>query len=321
MKRFIVAAIFATSAFPVLAADDLIITPPEPDSLFLFSDTSVSFWHIFNASEPGIGTDIQKNVITLSHFDVWDLGTNFVNVDFLWSDNHDPAAPWGGIDYPIPPEGIGVGAFEVYGFFRSTLSWNSLFDTQAFTVGPLKDVSFYFGADANTKNTAFAPEKFDIVLGTQFAFNLIGTGYLNVAPVLYQEWNHNGIAAQLIDAGLCSPDVCSEEVTFDPTLGFELNYEQPLGDLPLKVRGFTNVRLPKGLDGFGAETAAEFHTENRLVLDVGQLVADKPGVFDAFVGHTYWQNKFGSNHEEDPTGGSTESSFFLGATLHSTLGS
>src|ERR1700681_4875971 len=143
---------------------------PAPPPFFLFSDTQISYWHEFNGAEPGVGTHINKDIVTITHFDVWKYGTNFVNLDFLKSDKHDPSAPWGGPGFPIPPGGIGDGALEFYGLFRSTLSFNALSNTKAFTFGPVKDVSFYFGADGNTKNTAFAPQKRDFVAGLQVAF-------------------------------------------------------------------------------------------------------------------------------------------------------
>lgn len=308
----------AVLAGPASAAD-MPAVPPAPVApvpFLIFSDTSISYWHEFNAAEPGVGKHIDKEIVSVTHFDIWKYGTNFVNVDFLKSDSHDPAAPWGGLGYPIPPSGIGNGALEMYGFFRSTISWNSLAGNKMFSVGPLKDISFYFGANGNTKNTAFAPQMRDVVAGLQFTLGLFGTGFLNVSPVYYKEWNHNGIAPQLIVAGLCSPLVCSENVEFGGVFKLETNYAQPLGDLPLTIRGYTNVTMPKGNDGFGNATKTEIHTENRLVLDVGKIAGYKPNWIDPFVGYSYWRNKFGSDYKKDATGGSTESTVFVGITWH-----
>jgi hypothetical protein len=288
-----------------------------PLPFFFVNDTQISYWHEFSAAEPGVGKNIKKDITTVSHFDVWKYGTNFVNVDFLKSDNHDPAAPWGGLFYPLPPAGIGDGALEVYGLFRSTLSFNSISNSKTFSAGPLKDISLYFGADGNTKNTAFAPQKRDIVAGIQFAFNVPGGGYVNVAPVYYKEWNHNGIAAQLLAANFCPPTVCAENVNFDSTFRLETNYMVPLSFLgPVRFSGWAQLTQPKGVDGFGHDTKAEFHTDDRLVLDVGKLAGNKPNWIDLFVGYSYWQNKFGVDHILDSTGGSTESTAYVGMSWH-----
>ena len=118
-----------------------------------------------------------------------------MNIDFLKSDRHDPSAPWGGPGFAIPPGGIGDGALEVYALYRGTLGWNELFNTKIFTWGPFKDFAFYYGGDVNTKNTAFAPQKRDVVAGVQVQFAV--PGYLNIAVNYYKESNHNGIVPLL----------------------------------------------------------------------------------------------------------------------------
>jgi hypothetical protein len=315
VKSAVIAGVLALASVNGAAAADLVTKAPPakaPLPFFIFADTQLSYWHEFSGAEPGVGRPIQKDILTITHFDVWKYGTNFVNIDFLKSDKHDPAAPWGGIGFPIPASGIGDGAAEVYGLFRSTVSFNSLSGGKAFTFGPVKDVSFYYGADANTKNTAFAPQKRDVVAGLQLAFNV--PGYFNVAANYYKEWNHNGIVPQL-----GSPAGMRENVEFKGTLEFETQYMQPLsflGGVPLRFSGFTNVVLPKGNDGFGTPTKTELLTDNRLTLDVGKLVADKANWIDLFVGYRYWQNKFGNDHNLDATRGSTESTAYVGLAWH-----
>ena len=115
-------------------------------------------------------------------------------------------------------------------------------------------------------------------------------GYLNVAAAFYKEWNHNGIV-ELQGA----PPGTSTYVDYAATVAFEAQYMQPLTftDIPLKFSGNTNVTMPKGSDGFGHQTITELLTDNRLTLDLGTLVADKPNLFDVFVGYRYWLNKLG----------------------------
>jgi hypothetical protein len=71
-----------------------------------------------------------------------------------------------------------AGASEIYGLFRSTFGWNQIFNTKAFNVGPLNNISFEVGMDANTENRYFGAAKRDVVAGLQFAFDLPYKGYL-----------------------------------------------------------------------------------------------------------------------------------------------
>jgi len=318
-KAFIVAAVLTATAAGYAAAADIVTKAPPPaaqQSFFLFSDWQISYWHEFSGAEPAVGKPIHKDIVTLTHFDVWRYGTNFFNVDFLKSSNHDPAAPWGGIGFPIPPGGVGQGAFEVYALYRGTLSWNALSASKAFSFGPVKDISFYYGVDANTKNTAFAPQKDLIVAGLQVAFDV--PGFFNVAVALHKEWNHNGIVPQLVAIGVGCPGACAENVSFRPTAVFETQYMQPLTftGLPLRFGGFTNVVLPKGADGFGNQTKTEVLSDNRLTLDIGKLAANRPDLVDLFGGYRYWLNKFGNDHHSDATGGSLERTWYIGIALH-----
>jgi nucleoside-specific outer membrane channel protein Tsx len=263
---------------------------------FDFSDTSVSVTYGPDFKEPGVvqsnnpnkGTSIDKIIATLTHFDVYKYGTNFINIDALFSNGRDPA------------NNSTNGAVEVYGIYRGNLSGNSVFDTKAFTFGPVKDVRFEFGGDFNTKNTSFAPEKKLLVLGPNISLDV--PGFLNVGLHYAQEWNNNGIVGR--------------SVQFDPTFEMEIVWMQPLTftGLPLRFDGFFNLVTPKGKDGFGAETKTEILTQPRIVLDVGALVWDKPNTLDFYVGYQYWLNKFGNNHSEVP--GSIASTVFVGTTLH-----
>jgi nucleoside-specific outer membrane channel protein Tsx len=317
-KPYLLAAILATTVAGSASAADIIgkAPPMAAAPFFIFSDTQISYWHEFSGAEPGVGKPIQKDIVTITHFDVWKYGTNFVNIDFLKSDRHDPSAPWGGVGFPIPPGGIGDGAFEVYALYRGTLGFNEIFGTKAFTFGPVKDLAFYFGGDANTKNTAFAPQKRDIVAGLQVQFNV--PGYFNVAINYYKEWNHNGIVPQLQAIGVPCPGACAENVDFKGTAEFEIQYMHPLAftGLPLRFSGFTNIVLPKGNDGFGNATKTELLTDNRLTLDVGKLAMNKGDLVDVFAGYRYWQNKFGGDHTLDLTGGGTESTWYVGMAFH-----
>src|SRR6185503_5193522 len=131
--------------------------------------------------------------------------------------------PWGGPTFPLPADGsgVGTGAVEIDVTYRGALGLNEILATRAFRLGPVKDLSLYFGGDFTSKNTAFAPRQRSFEGGLQLDFDV--PGYLNVAAVAYKEFNHNGIVAL---SGY--PPGMSENVEFSTTAAFELQYMQPL---------------------------------------------------------------------------------------------
>ena len=265
-------------------------------SAFDFSDTSISLTYGPNFREPGVvesndrskGKNIDKIIVSLTHFDVYKYGTNFVNIDALFSNSRDPA------------NNSSQGATEVYGLYRGNLSGNAVFDTKLFAFKPVKDIRFEFGGDFNTKNTAFAPEKRLLVLGPNIAFDV--PGLLNVGLHFSKEWNNNGIV--------------DKSVNFHPAFEMEIVWMQPLKftGLPLRFEGFLNLITPKGKDGFGAQTATEVLTQPRITLDLGALAFKKPNTLDFYVGYQYWFNKFGNDHSRVP--GAIASTVFVGSTVH-----
>jgi hypothetical protein len=46
---------------------------------------SISYWHEFNAAEPRVRSNIQEDIISRTHFNVWGYSTNFIDIDFLRS--------------------------------------------------------------------------------------------------------------------------------------------------------------------------------------------------------------------------------------------
>jgi hypothetical protein len=312
-KLSLAAAATALCLSSAHAADVAIIkSPAAPAPFFFVNDTQISVWYQTNAKEPGVftaanpkGVSITKGVVSITHFDAWQYGTNFVNIDFLKSSNKDPSTG--------SAIGTGDGALEVYGLYRGTLSLNAMLGTKALTIpGIIKDVSVGFGFDANTKNTTFGPQKRNVVFGTTLSFDV--PGVLNVSAFAYKEWNHCGIG----------PGICAANAEFGVAPRIEANYMLPLTftGLPLRFSGFTNLTWPKGRDPFAqaglpcCKTTTELLTQNRLVLDLGKLIADKPNAVDLFVGWQFWNNKFGNNHKIAVNGGSRESQFIFGLSWH-----
>jgi hypothetical protein len=292
-------ASFAAAAdMPVKAVPEVALAP-----FFLVSDTTVGVHWDPQATDPGVGVTA-KTVLEITHFDAWQYGTNFVNLDWLYSDRRDPAQ-CDGFAFPTQPSCLGTqGAMEFYGLYRGTLGGNQLTHSTAFTFGPIKNIALSFGGDWNTENNPFAPEKKDIVGGLQFQF-AVPTGFFNMAVHAYTEWNHNGLPGTLVS-----------NVNFKTVPEVEFTYMQPLTftGLPLRISGFTNVVAPKGPDGFGNATRTELLSDNRLVLDIGKLVANKENWWDVYVGYRYWRNKFGNDDALLPF--AKEETIYVGVAWH-----
>ena len=261
-----------------------------------FSDTVIGYRFGDYFREPGVaddrhprGVNIDKNILNIGHVDGWQYGSNFFNLDLLKSNARDPA------------NNSSQGALEAYFLYRGDLSPNQIFKTNIFTFGPVRDVTLQAGFDISTKNTAFAPQKDLIVIGPNIHFNT--SGFFNLAVLFGKEWNNNGIV--------------KKSVNFEPQVIFSAVYSYPLDFqkyVPLRVDGFANFNSPKGKDGFGAETAWEILSQTRLVLDLGQVVLNKPKFLDAYVGFEYWLNKFGNDHTK--VSGSLAYAPFVGTAIH-----
>src|SRR5882757_2667414 len=142
---------FARAAdLPVKAAKKTADLP-----FFLVIDDRVTFSWMPSGTDPGvfsvkpdgsINGKTAKQVYSFTHFDAWAYGTNFFTISMFKSGHNDPASPC------IQPGltasfGVGdcAGATEIYGLFRSTFGFNEIFNTKAFSIGPLHNVSFEVG--------------------------------------------------------------------------------------------------------------------------------------------------------------------------------
>jgi hypothetical protein len=332
------------------AADMAVKAKPIVDVPFFFViDDRVTYSYIFNGTDPGVFTvrpdgtfngKTAKQVYSFTHFDAWAYGTNFFTISMFKSDHNDPA---NGCAFPNP--GNCAGATEIYGLFRSTFGFNEIFNTKAFSVGPLHNVSFEIGADANTENNTLAPAKRDLVAGLQFAFDLPYKGYFNVAPLYYKEINHNAFTQCGFVGGTPAFTCLSDGNTdYKGTWAVETNYYMDLGFLPPSVdyfsisgraawygkKGFENSPLGAAPGGGGTPTAIEFNSEPiRLTFDASKAVlgAKYSHFVDVWVAYRYWQNKFGLDHANSlvcnvvvPGGlrsnnSCTESSLYSGITV------
>jgi nucleoside-specific outer membrane channel protein Tsx len=200
----------------------------------------------------------------------------------------------------IPPD-LCPGYTEIYALIRSTLGWNQIFNTKAFSIGPLTNIEFIVGGDYNVDNTTEGSAKRDVVGGLQFDFQTPYKGSLTVGVMAYQEWQHDGFAAFLA----ATPGTyqiypnASGNVRFDPTWDIEINYTQPLGDTPFTFRSVATIHGQKGCGepcGFGAPgylRTNEYFTQQQLVFDVGKVLWNEPQRYVIFGAYRWWDNKFG----------------------------
>jgi hypothetical protein len=298
------------------------------------------------SAKPGGGFNgvTAKSVFSFSHFDVWAYGTNFFIANYIKSDHNDPAGPCTNAGFIFTTPASCAGAVEFFGKAISTFGWNELFNTKAFTMGPLHNISFQIASEYETENSFLAPAKRAFMGGLQFAFDLPYKGFFNISPLAYKEINHNSFD----QCGLFGPGVpgvtclADGNTNFKTTWAVEVLYYMDLGFLPPDMQFFAisgragwygpkgNQNQPLGLASGGTATKTELNSEPiRLTFDASKAVwgAKYTHFVDVWVAWRYWQNKFGLDHDNAPgvctiagpgtpsTNSCTESSVYTGITV------
>ncbi|MBN9602045.1 MAG: hypothetical protein J0G33_03850 [Afipia felis] len=303
---------FATHTFAADTDQPAKAPKAAPDTPFFYVvDNRLSYSYLFNATGPGsyvvrpdgsIGGTTHKHVVSFTHFDAWQYGTNFISIDLNQSGQNDPAngcafAAAGGF---VP--GC-AGATELYGVQRSTFGLNQIFDTKAFTYGPLRNVSFEIGTNFGTKNQTYAPATKSLLAGAMFAFDLPYKGYFNVSPMLYKHFDHNSFMQTGGAFGGGSSPTGNNE--YKATWALEILYYMDLGFLPENIRYFSisgNATWygKKGNENeplqTGTPTAVELFSQPiRLTFDAGSAFMGKKYAHevDVWVAWRHWENKFG----------------------------
>jgi hypothetical protein len=284
--------------------------------IFFINDNRLTYSYLPTGTDPGVPGKTAKQVYAFTHFDSWAYGTNLINLTLLKSDHNDPATPC-----PSGGRTGCAGATEFYGTIRSTFGFNEIFNTKAFSIGPLHNVSLEIGVDGEVENNALSPAKRDGVVGLQFAFDLPYKGFLNVAPLYYKEANHNAFLPAPSDGTLDFRGTWAIETNYYMDLGFLPEY------LPLSISGRAGWYGPKGpgtsLPGT-LDRKIELNSEPiRLTLDAGKafIGPQYTHLVDVWVAYRYWQNKFGLDHTAAPqcinanAGSCTESSLYTGVTV------
>jgi hypothetical protein len=326
---------------------------PLPDLPFFYvNDNRVTFSWMPKGVDPGfysvrpdgsINGKTAIQVYSLTHFDAWAYGTNLLNISMLKSDHNDPASP-------CTMPGVNIlncaGATTFFGILRSTFGWNQLFNTEAFSIGPLRNVSFEVGGDFGTNNTFLAPARRRLVAGLQFAFDLPYKGYFNVAPLLTKQFNHVAYnQCGLFGAGVPGVTCLLDgNTSLLPTWAVETNYSMDLGFLPENMQFWSisgrlawygpmgdqaSPLVGKGVGRFSTATKVSFSSEPiRLTFDASKAAwGPKYSHFvDLWVAYRYTQNMLNLDHNAAPgvctvaatgqsTNSCTESTAYAGVTV------
>jgi hypothetical protein len=255
-----------------------------------WDDNAFRYWWGPAFSEPGNPTNVPKHILSYTHVDGYKWGGNFLNIDLLYS------ASFKGDNVQGLNEVKSAGAAEFYVVYRHTLSLNKITGSKTFEVGGvLRDLGIELGADVNSKHNAFAARKIMPVGGLSLAFNV--PGFLNVGVLADKEWSTNAIVGK--------------EVTFSLTAMFTAAWGIPVYG-PVSFEGFALANLPKGKDGFGADTKTEVLLHPKVMVDLGTLWGSKG--YQVGAGWEYWLNKFGNDNSAVP--GSKQSTVFVEAAIH-----
>nr|WP_244541861.1 hypothetical protein [Afipia sp. GAS231] len=319
-----------------MAADQPVkaLAPVAAVPFFYINDNLLTYAYEPRGIEPGTPNQgvTARQVVAFTHFDAWAYGTNSINVGYYMSDHNNPEGPCG-----YRTTGCG-GSSEFFGLIRSTFGFNQIFNTTAFSVGPLRNVSFEVGVDGSTENTFVGTRKHAAVAGLQFAFDLPYRGFFNFAPLYYKETSHSSFT----QCGLFGPGVpgvtclADGDTNYNGTWRLEANYYMDLGFLPESIRYFSvsgrasligpkgNSNAPLGIAGGGIATVPELNAEPiRLTFDVSKAVwgPTRSHFVDVWVAYHYWQNKSGLDHNLSSVcngvyaGSCTESSVYTGVTV------
>jgi len=272
-----------------------------------WSDNVFAVWAGPDFREPFDPDNIWKTIVTYKHVDGDQWGGNFLNVDWLFSNSGqgDDVATTGFTGSGPVAYDVGAGALEVYAVYRRSLMLDKMTKSKTFAIGGVvRDMGFVLGADVGTKNHAFSERKIMPTAGIRFEFNV--PGFWNIDLLLNKEWGVNG------QVGLNTSYNVTEDISTAwgiPVVG------------PLSFEGFMTVNFPKGsggvprfLGGPPAYTVTEVLFHPKLMLDIGKIFDDAG--WQIGVGYELWLNKFGNDHNEDPTGGSYAHTFFGEAAVH-----
>ncbi len=241
-----------------------------------WSDTSIGWRYGTKFAEPFEGNDISKNIMNLTHVSGYKYGTNFFNVDLLFSDSKDPSAI-----------GSTDGAQEAYFVYRHTLDLGKI-TGKDYKLGIIKGVGATFGFDANVKtDTGYNSKKRMLVLGPTVMLDV--PGFMNVS--LLALWESNAPSGW--DFATSSTYSVSR-YTYKTHPMLTAAWGIPIGSSAFSFEGFVNFIAAKGTDEFGNDTKPETNFDAQIMADIGMLTGGPKGTFKVGLEYQYWKNKLNS---------------------------
>jgi len=258
-----------------------------------WSDTSLSYRYGSKFAEPYISDDIAKHVVNFSHVSGYKYGKNFLSVDFLLSDEHDPSAV-----------GADSGAHEAYAVYRHTFDIGKIMDKNL-AFGPVRSVGLTAGFDVNSKTDAgYNSKKRMLVIGPTLSFDV--PGFLDVGLYALRESNapFNGFT-----------QTPTRRYTYDNHAMLSAAWAIPFSaGIPLSFEGYANYIGTKGQNEFGGPTAVEINVDMQIMYDMSAAVGAPKNTFKVGVEYQYWKNKFGNPSDTVP--GATAKTPMVRAEYH-----
>ncbi|MFJ9451409.1 MULTISPECIES: outer envelope protein [unclassified Herbaspirillum] len=225
-----------------------------------WSDNSIGYRYGTKFAEPFNTQDISKNIINFTHASGYKYGTNFLNVDFLMSDNKDSNAQ------------------EAYLTYRHTLDIGKI-SGKDLAFGPARGVGFTLGVDLNTKNDpGYGSKKRMWVAGPTLMMDV--PGFLNLS--IFALWESN------------KPVGIANRYSYDTHPMFNAAWGIPFGTSGFAFEGYLNYIAAKGKDEFGNSTSPELNFDGQIMYDVGTPLGMGKNTFRVGVEYQYWRNKFGN---------------------------
>jgi len=272
LRAVALAALLAGSAGYAYAADMPVkaVPPPKPVPFFFVNDTSVSATWYFNATDPGVsgGSNIvpggipgEKNTFyraqgSVDHFDVWEYGTNLIHLELDQYGKKDP----------ILGEPGAVGSREFFSFTRSTIGFNEITHSKAFSNFLFNDVGFEGGFTAGVQDNYLSEQTTQYLVGLNFDIALPKVlGTMLVGVLARKEFTHNefnacgapGFGDAQSPAAGFGGGTCIGGAAFNGDRDFKWDWNLeifnavpltglgPWGD-SLRIINILNVRGPKG---------------------------------------------------------------------------
>ncbi len=260
-------ALLSGSAMAGAPAKAVTTVAPKSDSFFNFSASSVTYLYGLNWDVP-FSNSKDRDIITIEHYDDNKLGDLFFFVDFANIATHGGATPGAG--------------FDIYGEIDPRLSLSKLTGT-SYKTGILKDFYIYSGT-----------------LEVGYSNSL---GNVNKAFGLTLDKSHlaqlHGVAVDLDIPGF---QVMSLNAYWrdDTDLHGSTWQLTAVWAAPFKLFGADFVF--KGFADYnGAEggTHSTFHTSPQLMMDVGDKLFHKKGMFYFGTEVDIWVNEFGVKGQND----------------------